>query len=37
MGHDTVLWAREPDVVAAINERHENSAFLKVRLVEDSA
>jgi glycerol-3-phosphate dehydrogenase len=30
MGHDTVLWAREPEVVTAINEQHENTAFLKV-------
>ena len=30
MGHDTVLWAREPEVVTAINEQHENIAFLKV-------
>lgn len=29
MGHDTVLWAREPDVVAAVNEQHENVTFLK--------
>ncbi len=27
-GHETVLWAREPDVVAAINETHENPRFL---------
>lgn len=27
-GHDTVLWAREPDVVASINERHVNDRFL---------
>ena len=27
-GHDTVMWAREPDVAASINERHENSRFL---------
>ncbi len=27
-GHQTVLWAREPDVVAAINETHENPRFL---------
>ncbi|TPG10366.1 NAD(P)H-dependent glycerol-3-phosphate dehydrogenase [Sphingomonas oligophenolica] len=25
---DVLLWAREPDVVAAINDRHENSSFL---------
>jgi glycerol-3-phosphate dehydrogenase (NAD(P)+) len=23
-----ILWAREPEVVADINERHENRAFL---------
>ncbi|HET9425020.1 MAG TPA: 2-dehydropantoate 2-reductase N-terminal domain-containing protein, partial [Gemmatimonadaceae bacterium] len=27
-GHDVLLWAREPEVVAAINERHENEVFL---------
>lgn len=27
-GHDTALWAREPDVVASVNERHENARFL---------
>lgn len=27
-GHDTLLWAREPEVVAGINERHENPLFL---------
>lgn len=27
-GHDVCAWAYEPDVVAAINERHENSVFL---------
>ncbi len=27
-GHDTVLWAREPDVVASINVRHVNDRFL---------
>jgi len=27
-GHDTVLWAREADVVEAINTRHENPRFL---------
>lgn len=27
-GRDVVLWAREPEVVADINERHVNSAFL---------
>ena len=32
MGHDTVLWAREPEVVTAINDEHENTAFLKVLL-----
>lgn len=28
-GHQTVLWAREPDVVAAINSTHENPRFLR--------
>ena len=27
-GRSVTLWAREPDVVAAINERHENRRFL---------
>ena len=27
-GVDTVLWAREPDVVASIRENRENAAFL---------
>ena len=27
-GHDTVLWAREADVVEGINTRHENARFL---------
>ncbi len=27
-GHDSVLWARETDVVDAINSRHENPRFL---------
>lgn len=27
-GHDTVLWARESDVVEAVNTRHENPRFL---------
>lgn len=27
-GHDTVLWAREADVVHAINTQHENPRFL---------
>jgi len=27
-GHDVLLWAREPDVVASINERHVNDRFL---------
>lgn len=27
-GHETVLWARESDVVEAINSRHENPRFL---------
>lgn len=28
-GHDTTLWAREPDVVRDVNERHENRLFLE--------
>lgn len=27
-GRDVILWAREPEVVAAINENHENNVFL---------
>jgi glycerol-3-phosphate dehydrogenase (NAD(P)+) len=27
-GHDTVIWARESDVVASINEAHRNDRFL---------
>ena len=27
-GHDVTIWAHEPDVVRAINERHENPIFL---------
>jgi glycerol-3-phosphate dehydrogenase (NAD(P)+) len=27
-GRDTLLWAREPEVVEAINSNHENTAFL---------
>lgn len=27
-GDETLLWALEPDVVEAVNQRHENSAFL---------
>jgi hypothetical protein len=27
-GHDTRIWAREPEVVAAINDKHENVVFL---------
>ena len=28
-GRETLLWALEPDVVAAINTAHENSIYLK--------
>jgi len=28
-GRDTILWAREEDVVSSINQSHENSMFLK--------
>ena len=27
-GRETLLWALEPEVVEAINERHENPVFL---------
>ncbi len=27
-GHETLLWAREAEVVASINERHENAVYL---------
>jgi len=30
-GRDVLLWAREPDVVEAINSGHENSIFLPGR------
>ena len=30
MGHDTHLWAMEPEVVRDVNEKHENTTFLKV-------
>lgn len=35
-GFDTMLWAHEPDVVASINERHENRRFLRGHPVSDS-
>jgi glycerol-3-phosphate dehydrogenase (NAD(P)+) len=28
-GHDVRLWAYEPEVAAAVNERHENARFLR--------
>ena len=28
-GHEAALWAHEPDVVAAVNARHENERFLR--------
>jgi len=28
-GEDVLIWAREPDVVEAINQAHENTVFLK--------
>jgi glycerol-3-phosphate dehydrogenase (NAD(P)+) len=30
-GRDTLLWAREPEVVASINDAHENTIFLPGR------
>ena len=27
-GHDVTIWAREPELAAAINERHANEAYL---------
>src|SRR6185436_16293265 len=27
-GHEVTLWAREPEVVVAVNSRHENTVFL---------
>ena len=27
-GHETMIWAREPDVAASINDAHENTRFL---------
>lgn len=35
-GRDTVIWAREADVVAAINTGHENPVFLKGRTLPES-
>ena len=35
-GHDVVLWAREGDVVAGINARHENARFLAGFALADS-
>lgn len=32
-GHETLLWAREPEVVASINEAHENAVYLPGRLL----
>lgn len=29
LGHEVTLWAREPEVVADVNERHENRLFLE--------
>lgn len=28
-GRDVIVWAREPEVVASINEKHENEMYLK--------
>lgn len=28
-GHDVLIWAREEDVVAGINNEHENTTFFK--------
>ncbi len=37
MGHNTVLWARETEVVASVNgSEKENTTFLKVGLPDDS-
>lgn len=27
-GHDVLIWAREPEVISSINDKHENTAFL---------
>lgn len=35
-GHDVMIWAREPDVVASINERHVNARFLEGHALEPS-
>ena len=32
-GHETLLWAREPEVVASINDTHENAVYLPGRLL----
>lgn len=35
-GRDVTIWAREPEVIAAINNEHENTTYLKgVKLSED--
>ena len=31
-GHDVLVWAREEEVVAAINNEHENTTFFKVSI-----
>ncbi len=35
-GQPALLWAREPEVVASINERHENALFLPGRKLDPS-
>ena len=32
-GHETLIWAREPEVVASINQMHENAVYLPGRLL----
>ena len=35
-GHETMLWAREPDVAASVNGHHENRRFLAGATLDDS-
>src|SRR5688500_12870600 len=35
-GHETMLWAREPDVAASITEQHENRRFLAGAALDES-
>lgn len=37
MGHQTLIYAREPEVVQSINEASVNETFLKVQHIIDSS